>query len=84
MLQESITLHDVKALQLVYRRHCEVTAPPRETLSLGVGREGGPGLGGQHSPCPVKPHITRTAKPSDIPGVSPGDPGEVGAATCFL
>lgn len=25
LLQESVTLHDVKALQLVYRRHCEVT-----------------------------------------------------------
>ncbi|XP_021073509.1 DNA-binding protein RFX2 [Mus pahari] len=25
LLQESITLHDVKALQLVYRRHCEAT-----------------------------------------------------------
>ncbi|XP_031202940.1 DNA-binding protein RFX2 isoform X2 [Mastomys coucha] len=24
-LQESITLHDIKALQLVYRRHCEAT-----------------------------------------------------------
>lgn len=28
LLQESITLQDVKALQLAYRRHCEVTAPP--------------------------------------------------------
>uniref|UniRef100_A0A8C6HUW0 DNA-binding protein RFX2 n=2 Tax=Mus TaxID=862507 RepID=A0A8C6HUW0_MUSSI len=25
LLQESVTLHDVKALQLVYRRHCEAT-----------------------------------------------------------
>lgn len=25
LLQESVTPHDVKALQLVYRRHCEVT-----------------------------------------------------------
>lgn len=25
LLQENVTLHDVKALQLVYRRHCEVT-----------------------------------------------------------
>ncbi|XP_054549049.1 DNA-binding protein RFX2 isoform X3 [Talpa occidentalis] len=25
LLQETITLHDVKALQLVYRRHCEAT-----------------------------------------------------------
>lgn len=29
LLQESVTLHDVKALQLVYRRHCEVTTPFR-------------------------------------------------------
>lgn len=28
LLQDSVTPHDVKALQLVYRRHCEVTAPP--------------------------------------------------------
>ena len=27
LLQESVTLHDVRALQLAYRRHCEVTAP---------------------------------------------------------
>lgn len=27
LLQENITLHDIKALQLAYRRHCEVTAP---------------------------------------------------------
>ncbi|ELV10011.1 DNA-binding protein RFX2 [Tupaia chinensis] len=25
LLQESVTLHDIKALQLVYRRHCEAT-----------------------------------------------------------
>ncbi|EHB15104.1 DNA-binding protein RFX2 [Heterocephalus glaber] len=27
LLQESVTLRDVKALQLVYRQHCEVTTP---------------------------------------------------------
>ncbi|PNI25400.1 RFX2 isoform 6, partial [Pan troglodytes] len=25
LLQDGVTLHDVKALQLVYRRHCEAT-----------------------------------------------------------
>lgn len=41
LLQESITLQDVKALQLAYRRHCEVTAPsrwpPRKSPHLGCG-----------------------------------------------
>lgn len=42
LLQESITLQDVKALQLAYRRHCEVTAPSRwppgraHTWALGI------------------------------------------------
>lgn len=37
LLQESVTLHDVKALQLVYRRHCEVmtySARPNSHLQL--------------------------------------------------
>lgn len=37
LLQESVTPHDVKALQLVYRRHCEVTpylARPSPHLQL--------------------------------------------------
>lgn len=39
LLQENITLHDIKALQLAYRRHCEVTAP--RTPSPGPGGSGG-------------------------------------------
>lgn len=53
-LQESITLHDIKALQLVYRRHCEVTpysATPNPTCSFLA-----PSLAlcptGDQSPCP--------------------------------
>lgn len=37
LLQGSVTLHDLKALQLVYRRHCEVTpysARPSPSLQL--------------------------------------------------
>lgn len=41
LLQESITLHDVKALQLVYRRHCEVTVPPPRTGDRRPGPRGG-------------------------------------------
>ena len=39
LLQENITLHDIKALQLAYRRHCEVTAP--QTPNPGPGGSGG-------------------------------------------
>uniref|UniRef100_G1SN02 DNA-binding protein RFX2 n=1 Tax=Oryctolagus cuniculus TaxID=9986 RepID=G1SN02_RABIT len=55
LLQGSVTLQDVKTLQLAYRRHCEVTARvPRgasETLSLGSGHPV-PGSGaGAHPPA---------------------------------
>lgn len=69
LLQESITLQDVKALQLAYRRHCEVTAPSRwprgraHTWAVGIQWEPRcpQGLGAE----PV--YLPRTIKSSDIP-----------------
>lgn len=77
LLQESITLHDVKALQLVYRRHCEVTTLPRPAQGDSE-PEPGPGpppprpRAGVESSAILPPvrqsalHVTRTAKLSDV------------------
>lgn len=54
LLQESVTPHDVKALQLVYRRHCEVTpylARPTPNLQL----PGTTARSGSPLPCPTGP-----------------------------
>lgn len=60
LLQESVTAHDVKALQLVYRRHCEVTpysARPYPTGSSHVPRrpEGPHRTLSGHCLCPPSP-----------------------------
>lgn len=76
LLQESISLHDVKALQLLYRRHCEVT-----TGGGGGPRAWAPGWGqgrverrATSHPAPAR-HVSlprrqrrQTLRPSGVPG----------------
>ena len=84
LLQESITLHDVKALQLVYRRHCEVTVPPPpRTGDRRPGPRGGPPrMWAESRACLPQvrrsaSHVARTAQLSRHQ-VSLGDPEETG------
>lgn len=64
LLQESITLRDVKALQLAYRRHCQVTAPAL----------GGLGGRGDGAPCPLQGPLWAAAALFPGPPVSPVTP----------
>lgn len=53
LLQDSLTLCDVRALQLAYRRHCEVTAPsPGRTPSPALRHTHGTGGHGAAPPPP--------------------------------